>query len=157
MAQCSPRSRTHRLTARATTCSLSTTVCAPDGWRERAALVLGDHMNTDVWIERIRQFAQERDWEQFHTPKNLAMALSVEASELVEIFQWLTPEQATEVMQGEKARAVEDEVADILSYLLRLVDVLEIDLEEALEHKSADNARRYTVRRSRGSSDKAGH
>ena len=114
-------------------------------------------MNTEVWTERIRQFAQERDWEQFHTPKNLAMALSVEASELVEIFQWMTPEQAAEVMSGEKARAVQDEVADILTYLLRFADVAGIDLDAALKAKSADNERRYPVVDARGSSDKAGH
>lgn len=114
-------------------------------------------MNTDVWTERIRQFAQERDWEQFHTPKNLAMALSVEASELVEIFQWMTPEQAAEVMSADKAQAVQDEVADILTYLLRFADVLDIDLEAALAAKAADNERRYTVARAKGSSAKAEH
>ncbi|MFJ6132645.1 nucleotide pyrophosphohydrolase [Janibacter terrae] len=112
-------------------------------------------MNTEVWTERIRQFAQERDWEQFHTPKNLAMALSVEASELVEIFQWMTPEQAAEVMSGEKARAVQDEVADILTYLLRLADVLGVDLDDALTAKAASNAQRYPVDEFRGSARKA--
>lgn len=114
-------------------------------------------MNTDVWTERIREFARERDWEQFHTPKNLAMALSVEASELVEIFQWMTPEQAAEVMSGDKAQDVRDEVADILSYLLRFADVNGIDLDAALESKATDNARRYSVEASRGSSAKARH
>lgn len=114
-------------------------------------------MNTDVWTERIRQFAQERDWEQFHTPKNLAMALSVEASELVEIFQWMTPEQAVEVMSGDKARAVQDELADILTYLLRFADVTGIDLDAALTTKSADNERRYSLETSTGSAAKAGH
>ena len=114
-------------------------------------------MNTDVWTERIREFAQERHWEQFHPPKNLAMALSVDASELVHIFQWITPEQAAAVMSGDKAQDVRDEVADILSYLLRFADVLEIDLEEAITTKAADNARRYTPESSRGSSAKAEH
>lgn len=114
-------------------------------------------MNTDVWTERIRQFAQERDWEQFHTPKNLAMALSVEASELVEIFQWMTPEEAAEVMSGDKARAVQDEVADILTYLLRFADVLDIDFDAVLTAKSADNRRRYTVADTFGSATKAAH
>ena len=120
-------------------------------------VVLGGAMNTDVWTERIREFARERDWEQFHTPKNLAMALSVEASELVEIFQWMTPEEASAVMSGEKAQDVRDEVADILTFLLRFADVLDIDLDEALTAKAADNARRYTVAASKGSSAKAGH
>lgn len=114
-------------------------------------------MNTDVWTERIRQFAQERTWEQFHTPKNLAMALSVEASELVEIFQWMTPEQAAEVMSGDQAGAVRDEVADILTYLLRFADVLDIDLDAALAVKTADNERRYTVSTAKGSPVKADH
>ena len=120
-------------------------------------LVLGGAMNTDTWTERIREFARERNWEQFHTPKNLAMALSVEASELVEIFQWMTPEQAAAVMSGERAQDVRDEVADILTFLLRFADVLQIDLDEALTAKSADNARRYTVAASKGSPAKAGH
>lgn len=114
-------------------------------------------MNTDVWIERIRHFAQERDWEQFHTPKNLAMALSVEASELVEIFQWMTPEQAAEVMSGDKARAVQDEVADILTFLLRFVDVVGVDLDEALTAKAKSNAQRYPAHEFKGSARKAGH
>lgn len=114
-------------------------------------------MNTDVWTQRIREFAQERDWEHFHTPKNLAMALSVEASELVEIFQWMTPEEAAAVMSGDKAQDVRDEVADILTYLLRLADVLEIDLEEALATKANSNAERYSVAEFKGSARKAGH
>lgn len=114
-------------------------------------------MNIHVWTERIRQFAQERDWEQFHTPKNLAMALSVEASELVEIFQWMTPEQSAEVMSGDKARAVQDEVADILTYLLRFADVTGIDLDAALTAKAADNERRYSVTDTKGSAAKAPH
>lgn len=114
-------------------------------------------MNTDVWTERIRHFAQERDWEQFHTPKNLAMALSVEASELVEIFQWMTPEQAAVVMSGDKARAVQDEVADILTYLLRFADVLDIDLDAALASKADGNAQRYPAHEFKGSARKAGH
>lgn len=114
-------------------------------------------MNTDDWTERIRQFAQERDWEQFHTPKNLAMALSVEASELVEVFQWMTPEEAAVVMEGDRAQAVRDEVADILTYVLRFADVMGIDLDDALTAKSADNARRYSVATSKGSAAKAQH
>lgn len=114
-------------------------------------------MNTDVWTERIREFARERDWEQFHTPKNLAMALSVEASELVEIFQWMTPEEAAAVMSSDKAQDVRDEVADILTYLLRLADVLDIDLDAALGAKVVSNERRYPASDFRGSARKAGH
>lgn len=114
-------------------------------------------MNTDVWTERIRNFAIERDWVQFHTPKNLAMALSAEASELVEIFQWMTPEESAAVMSGARAQDVRDEVADILTYLLRFADALGIDLDEAMATKSADNERRYSVETSKGSAAKAGH
>lgn len=114
-------------------------------------------MNTDVWTERIREFARERDWEQFHTPKNLAMALSVEASELVEIFQWMTPEEAAAVMSSDKAQDVRDEVADILTYLLRLADVMDIDLDAALGAKVVSNERRYPASDFRGSARKAGH
>lgn len=120
-------------------------------------MVLGGVMNTDVWTERIRRFAQERDWEQFHTPKNLAMALSVEASELVEIFQWMTPEQAAEVMSSDKAQAVQDEVADILAYLLRFADVLNIDLDAACAAKVHSNAARYPAAEFKGSARKARH
>lgn len=114
-------------------------------------------MNTDIWTERIRRFARERDWEQFHNPKNLSMALSVEASELVEIFQWMTAQEAASVMNGDRAQAVRDEVADIMTYLLRLADVLDIDLDEAMESKSKDNARRYDVASARGRSTKSAH
>ncbi|WP_338751858.1 nucleotide pyrophosphohydrolase [Janibacter alittae] len=114
-------------------------------------------MNTEPWTERIREFAQERDWEQFHNPKNLAMALSVEVSELVEIFQWMPPEEAAAVMTGARAKDVRDEVADILTYLLRFADVTGIDLDAALTAKAEDNERRYTVARAKGSSAKAGH
>ncbi|MEO7752757.1 MAG: DUF429 domain-containing protein [Terracoccus sp.] len=100
-------------------------------------------MDTDAWRERIRAFSAERDWEQFHTPKNLAMALSVEVSELVEIFQWLTPEESAAVMAGDRRQDVLDEVADVTTYLLRLVDVLGIDLDAALADKTVRNAERY--------------
>lgn len=109
-------------------------------------------MDTDEWRERIRAFAQERDWGRFHTPKNLAMALSVEASELLEIFQWMTPEEAAAVMSGDRRQDVLDEVADVMTYLLRLVDVLGIDLDAAVASKAARNAVRHPVEASRGSS-----
>ncbi|MGE9808828.1 nucleotide pyrophosphohydrolase [Janibacter sp. G1551] len=113
-------------------------------------------MDTDAWQDRIRQFTDERDWHQFHTPKNLAMALSVETSELVEIFQWLTPDEAADIMASDRGDAVRDEIADVLSYLLRLADVLDIDLDAALESKTASNARRYPADTARGSIAKAG-
>lgn len=101
----------------------------------------------------LRRFAAARDWQQFHTPKNLAMALSVEAAELLECFQWLTPEQSAGIA-GRDRRAVEEEVADVLLYLLRLTDVLGIDLLRAAQRKLAVNARKYPVAVFRGSARK---
>jgi predicted RNase H-like nuclease/NTP pyrophosphatase (non-canonical NTP hydrolase) len=112
-------------------------------------------MDTDAWRDRIRAFADERDWGRFHDPKNLAMALSVEVAELVEVFQWMTPEESRAVMSGERAGAVADEVADVMTYLLRLVDVLDLDLDAALTSKASRNAERYPVATARGSSAKA--
>lgn len=94
--------------------------------------------------DKLREFAAERDWEQFHTPKNLVMALSVEAAELTEIFQWLSPEQSATVMSDPAlAMAVRDEIADVLAYLLRLADILGVDVEEALSQKIVKNAVKY--------------
>ncbi len=102
---------------------------------------------------RQRRFAEARDWPQFHTPKNLAMALSVEAAELLECFQWLTPEQSAQ-LSGRDRHAVEEEIADVLLYLLRLSDVLGIDMLQAAQRKMAVNARKYPIARSRGSARK---
>ena len=106
--------------------------------------------------DRVRLFAEERDWGQFHTPKNLTMALAGEVGELIEHFQWLTPAESAEVMADPgKARAVGDELADVLIYLVRLADVLGVDLLDAAGRKLADNAERYPVERFRGSAAKA--
>jgi NTP pyrophosphatase (non-canonical NTP hydrolase) len=103
----------------------------------------------------LAQFAVERDWEQFHTPKNLAMALAGESGELLEIFQWLTPEESIHVMQDhERAVQVREEMADVLAYLLRLSDVLDVDLEQALAEKIEKNRRKYPVHLARGKADK---
>ncbi|WP_079038329.1 nucleotide pyrophosphohydrolase [Streptomyces sp. NBRC 110028] len=95
---------------------------------------------------RLAAFAAVRDWQRYHTPKNLAAALSVEASELVEIFQWLTPEESARVMEepGRAAR-VEDEVADVLAYLLQFCEVLGIDALAALAAKIDRNEGRFPV------------
>lgn len=100
-----------------------------------------------------RRFAEAREWQPFHTPKNLAMALSVEAAELVECFQWLTPEQSAK-LDTHARRAVEHEMADVMLYLLRLADVLGVDLPQAAQRKMAINARKYPVSRSRGMAKK---
>lgn len=92
--------------------------------------------------EALREFAAARDWRQFHTPKNLAMAMIVEAAELVEHFQWATPEESL-APAPEKLAAIRDEVADTLIYLVELADVLGIDLIGAARDKIAKNAVKY--------------
>src|SRR5258708_1597206 len=93
---------------------------------------------------QLRDFAAERDWEQFHSPKNLVMALAGEVGELTEIFQWLTPDESASVMMDAAGR-VREEMADVLAYLLRLADVLDVDLETALAEKIVKNAMKYPV------------
>ena len=103
--------------------------------------------------DALRSFAAERDWDQFHSPRNLAAALAVEAAELLEPFQWLTDEQSRELSTEARA-AVEQEMADVLRYLVRLADKLGVDLEQAARAKIALNAEKYPVERARGSSQK---
>ena len=107
----------------------------------------------DELRSRLREFARERDWEQFHTPKNLAMALAGEVGELLEIFQWLTPEQATEVMDSGRADDVRDELADVTIYLVRLADMLGVDLLEAAHTKLERNHDRFPPGDVRGRAD----
>lgn len=103
--------------------------------------------------DRLRAFAADRDWDQFHTPKNLASALTVEAAELMENFQWLTDEQSQNLTPDAKSR-VADELADVLSYLIRLADKLNVDLIEAARRKITRNAEKYPVEKARGSATK---
>lgn len=92
----------------------------------------------------LQNFANERDWEQFHTPKNLAMAMVVEAGELMEIFQWLKPEESTKQNLGpEKYQASKEEIADVFIYIIRLADKLDIDLEKAFWEKMQKNGKKY--------------
>ncbi len=100
----------------------------------------------------IRRFAEERDWEQFHSPKNLAMALIVETGELVEHFQWLSQAQSDN-LDAERRRAVSLELADVLIYLLRLSDRLDIDLLDAARQKLKINGQRYPATLARGRAD----
>jgi NTP pyrophosphatase (non-canonical NTP hydrolase) len=102
---------------------------------------------------RLREFAAERDWDQFHSPKNLAMALIVEAAELVEHFQWLTEEQS-QTLLPEKLAEVEQEIADIQIYLIRLADKLGVDMEKAVNAKIELNAKKYPADKVRGSAVK---
>ena len=102
---------------------------------------------------QLKKFAIERDWEQFHTPKNLSMALSVEASELVEIFQWLRAEESSSPDENQ-IKEINSEVADIAMYLLRFCSILEIDLEKAIKDKLVKNAEKYPVSLSKGNAKK---
>lgn len=103
--------------------------------------------------EQLRDFAAVRDWDQFHSPKNLAMALSVEAGELLETFQWLTEEQSRR-LSPEALAAASDEVADVLLYLIRLSDKLGIDPIAAASRKLLSNAEKYPADKARGNSKK---
>lgn len=97
---------------------------------------------------RLRAFAAERDWQPFHTPKNLSMALMVEAAELAEIFQWMTPEQSLAARDDPALKEpIADEVADVLLYLLQIADHAGVDLKEAVENKLRKNALKHPVRR----------
>ncbi len=100
-----------------------------------------------------RAFVAERDWDRFHTPKNLACALSVEAAELLEHFQWLTDAEAG-ALPPERRDAVALEMADVLLYLVRLADVLDVDLRAAVARKLTLNAAKYPVEKARGSARK---
>ncbi len=104
-------------------------------------------------IQALRAFASARDWEQFHTPKNLASALSVEAAELLEHFQWLTEAQS-QSLSVDKREQVAAEAADVFLYLLRLCDTLGIDLLAAAQRKLVVNGEKYPVDKSRGNAKK---
>ncbi len=103
--------------------------------------------------QALRRFADERDWDQFHAPKNLAMALSVEAAELLEHFQWLGEDESRR-LPAKKLAQVSDEMADVLLYLVRLADKLDVDLAAAARRKMQVNAQKYPPERARGTSRK---
>ena len=100
--------------------------------------------------QKIQSFVKARDWEQFHSPKNLSMALSVEASELVEIFQWL---KESDLKKVDKEK-VADEIADIFFYLVRISQKMNIDIEKSFHKKMIRNIKKYPVKLSKGKSDK---
>jgi NTP pyrophosphatase (non-canonical NTP hydrolase) len=105
--------------------------------------------------KRLRDFAEERNWEQFHSPKNLTMALSAEAAELLELFQWLTEEQSRDIVDSERDMAlVREEVADVFIYLARLADKLGIDIEKEVFKKMDLNEKKYPVGLSKGNATK---
>ena len=111
-------------------------------------------MDFSELAQKLRDFAQERDWEQFHSPKNLSMALSVEVAELVEYFQWLTEDQSSSLEVDELAE-VAAEIADIQIYLTRLADQLGVNIEEAVTKKLEVNASKYPVAKAYGSALKS--
>ena len=102
--------------------------------------------------EAVRHFRDVRDWHQFHSPKNLSMAIAIEAAELMEHYQWLTTEEATALAQkdAEARKAITEELADVLIYCLSLVDILECDVAEIIFDKLAKNKKKYPVEAYRG-------
>lgn len=107
-------------------------------------------------LRAVGKFAHERDWDQFHSPKNLAMALTVEAAELQECFQWLTEEQSRSLDERQLA-AIAEEIADVQLYLIQLAGKLGIDIESACRAKISRNAEKYPADRARGRSEKYTH
>ena len=107
----------------------------------------------DPLIQLLRDFARAREWEQFHSPKNLSMAISVESAELLEHFQWLTESQSQQLAEDKKQQ-VAHEMADIFLYLLRLADQLEIDLLASAREKMSLNEQKYPADQARGRADK---
>ena len=104
---------------------------------------------------RVLAFARERDWEQFHAPKNLSMALAAEAGELMEHFLWATPEASRTIAQdAAKRRKIEEELADVVIYALEFANMTGIDVAAAIETKMAANAAKYPVEKAKGRSDK---
>ena len=104
-------------------------------------------------VQQVRRFAADREWDRFHSPKNLAMALIGEAGELVEQFQWLTEEQSAD-LSAEKLALVEQEIGDVFIYLLQLCNRLGLDPVTAAERKLLLNARKYPVEKARGNAKK---
>jgi len=104
----------------------------------------------DVLKKRIAAFAADRDWEQFHTPKNLSMAISAEAAELMEHFLWLDSAQSNEAAEGPKRAKIVEELADIIIYALEFSNIAGIDVAQAIEEKMAANALKYPIEKAKG-------
>ena len=112
-------------------------------------------IDTQKIDQLVSTFIKERDWDQFHSVKNLSMALSVEASELVEIFQWVKEEDSNKVSSDEKLKArVSEELADIFVYMFRIAQKADVDLEEAVIAKIKKNSEKYPVEKAKGSAKK---
>jgi NTP pyrophosphatase (non-canonical NTP hydrolase) len=115
---------------------------------------MSEHLDLTKLKNQIADFAKEREWEKFHSPKNIAMALTVEASELMELFQWMTEEESRNLSDPEKLKNVGREISDVLIYTVRLAALLGIDIPKVLETKMVENAKKYPVEKSRGHSKK---
>ena len=111
-------------------------------------------MNIEEIQKRLRKFAADRDWEKFHSPKNLTMALSVEVAELVEIFQWSNSGGLDEIENPNIRKNIEEELADIFIYLLKISDKLNLDIEKSIHQKIKKNEKKYPIDKSFGSSKK---
>lgn len=112
-------------------------------------------MNLEKLKSELRQFVNEREWDQFHNPKNLSMALAGEAGELLEIFQWLSAEESKlENLKPETLQSLKEELADLQIYLIRLADKLKINLEQACFEKIEINRKKYPIEKAKGKSTK---
>jgi dCTP diphosphatase len=112
-----------------------------------------DREKLERLASRIDEFCRERDWEQFHNPKNLSMALAVEAAELMEIFQWLTPDESRrENLSDRQSKAIEEEIADVIIYAIRMSQMVNFDLLQAVSEKIAKNEAKYPVSKIKGKS-----
>lgn len=105
-------------------------------------------------LEELIAFRRERDWEQFHNPKDIAISLSIEAAELLEWFQWRQPEEVRQMLESDKREHLEDEIADVAVYLSYLCHDLGIDLNRVVKNKMAKNAAKYPKERVKGRADK---
>jgi len=113
-----------------------------------------ENINIGTIKEKLRDFSKDRDWDQYHSPKNLAMALSVEVAELVEIFQW-SNEGGLDVIKDQKQKEkIKQELADIFNYLVKLIDILDVDIEEEALKKIKENAEKYPTEKVMGKSTK---
>lgn len=117
--------------------------------------ISGQLIDVEILTAALKRFADDRDWQQFHSPKNLLMALTGEVGELCEIFQWMSEADSTDAAKRpETAQAVKDELADVLMYLVRLASVLGVDLNEAVVTKLALNGLKYPVDKAKSTSKK---
>jgi dCTP diphosphatase len=116
-------------------------------------MAINEVLNVSEFQKRFSEFAKEREWEQFHSPKNISMAMSVECSELMEIFQWMTADESRKPDQKTQEK-IKEEVADVLLYTLRMADLLDINIEKAITEKMEQNAQKYPVEKARGNSKK---